>query len=145
MRALLQRVTSASVTVGDEVVGSIGSGLCTFVGVTHGDDAPAAIRLAERVWGLRIFQDENGLTNRSARELDLEVLVISQFTLYADTSRGRRPSFTSAAPPRDAEALLEVFANALRGAGARVASGRFGAHMQVSLVNDGPFTVLLEA
>lgn len=144
MRALLQRVTSASVTVGDEVVGSIGSGLCTFVGVTHGDDARTATRLADRVWDLRIFQDENGLTNRSAKELDLEVLVISQFTLYADTSRGRRPSFSAAAPPKEAAALVEVFANALRAAGARVASGRFSAYMQVSLVNDGPFTVLLE-
>lgn len=145
MRALLQRVTSASVLVGDEVVGSIRAGLCAFVGVTHDDDAGAAERLARRLWGLRIFADDEGLTNRSAQELGLEVLVVSQFTLYADTSRGRRPSFVAAAPPEQAEELVESLVATLRKLGANVATGRFRASMQVELVNDGPFTIWLEA
>ena len=144
MRALLQRVTRASVAVGAEVVGGIGPGLCTFIGVTHDDDVTAARRLAQRLWGLRIFPDEQGLTNRSAEELGLEVLVVSQFTLYADTSRGRRPSFTEAARPEQAEQLVAAVADALRDLGASVATGRFRAAMRVELVNDGPFTVLLE-
>jgi D-tyrosyl-tRNA(Tyr) deacylase len=144
MRALLQRVASASVRVGGDVVGAIGPGLCVFVGVTHGDAPSTAERLAARTWSLRIFADDAGLTNLAAADLGLEVLVVSQFTLYADTSRGRRPSFTSAAPPDQAEALVETFAEALRSAGAKVAGGRFGAAMQVELVNDGPFTVMLE-
>lgn len=145
MRALLQRVTSASVRVGDEVVGGIGAGLCAFVGVTHGDDAGVAERLARRLWGLRIFADDEGLTNRSAEDLGLEVLVVSQFTLYADTSRGRRPSFVAAAPPEQAEELVESLVAALHRLGANVATGRFRASMQVELVNDGPFTIWLEA
>jgi D-aminoacyl-tRNA deacylase len=144
VRALLQRVTSASVAVGDDVVGCIGPGLCTFVGVTHHDDLAAARRLARRLWGLRIFPDNQGLTNRSAEQLGLEVLVVSQFTLYADTSRGRRPSFTEAARPEQAEQLVAAVADALRELGARVATGRFRTAMRVELINDGPFTVLLE-
>jgi D-aminoacyl-tRNA deacylase len=140
----VQRVASASVTVGEEVVGSIGPGLCAFVGVTHTDDDAAAARLARRLWQLRIFPDDEGLTNRSAEDLSLEVLVVSQFTLYADTSRGRRPSFVQAAPPERAEPLVEEVAGALRGLGASVATGRFRAAMRVTLVNDGPFTILLE-
>jgi D-aminoacyl-tRNA deacylase len=145
MRALLQRVTGASVTVGDEVVGAIGPGVCAFVGVTHHDDVAVAQRLARRLWGLRIFPDDAGLTNRSAEDLGLDVLVVSQFTLYADTSRGRRPSFVAAAPPEQAEQLVQSLVAALQGLGAKVATGRFRASMQVQLVNDGPFTIWLEA
>jgi D-aminoacyl-tRNA deacylase len=144
MRALVQRVTSASVSVGGEVTGSIGAGLCVFVGVTHSDDAELAARLADRLWRLRIFQDETGLTNRSAADLHLDVLVVSQFTLYADPSRGRRPSFLQAAPPEQAEHLVDTVADALRQLGAVVATGRFRAAMRVRLENDGPFTILLE-
>jgi D-tyrosyl-tRNA(Tyr) deacylase len=132
------------VVVADETVGAIGTGLCVFVGVTHTDDAADAERLARRVWGLRIFEDEHGLVNRSAQELGLEVLVVSQFSLYADASRGRRPSFVQAAPPEVAEPLIDVVTAALRRLGAKVATGRFRASMQVELVNDGPFTILLE-
>ncbi len=144
MRALVQRVSSASVAVGPELVGSIGAGLCTFVGVTHSDESATAERMARRLWGLRVFEDDAGLTNRSAEELGREVLVVSQFTLYADTSRGRRPSFVDAARPEHAEAVVERVVEALRSLGARVATGRFRADMAVSLVNDGPFTVMLE-
>ena len=145
MRALVQRVTSASVSVGEDVTGSIGAGLCAFVGVTHADGVEVAGRLADRIWHLRIFQDENGRTNRSAADLDLPVLVVSQFTLYADTSRGRRPSFLEAAPPEQAERLVDAVVDALRRLGAEVATGRFRAAMRVRLENDGPFTILLEA
>ena len=135
--------------VGDEVVGSIGRGLCTFVGVTHADDVGSAERLARRVWRLRVFPDADGDANVdanvSAETLGLEVLIVSQFTLYADTSRGRRPSFVAAARAAQAEHLVEALTASLRGLGARVATGRFGAMMRVELVNDGPFTVLLEA
>jgi D-tyrosyl-tRNA(Tyr) deacylase len=144
VRALVQRVTAASVSVDDEVVGAIDAGLCVFVGVTHSDSRSDADRLARRLWGLRIFADEHGLTNRSAEDLSLEILVVSQFTLYADTSRGRRPSFVDAAPPEQAEWLIVALVDALRAVGAKVASGRFGASMRVALVNDGPFTLLLE-
>jgi D-tyrosyl-tRNA(Tyr) deacylase len=130
VRALVQRVSSASVVVGDEVVGSIGPGLCAFVGVTHTDDPSAARRLAQRIWTLRIFPDSDGL--------------VSQFTLYADTSKGRRPSFVQAAPPEQAEALVAQVAEELRAGGAKVATGRFRASMRVELVNEGPFTVMLE-
>ena len=145
MRAVVQRVTSASVAVTGQVVGSIGPGLCCLVGVTHADDAAVADRLADKLWRLRIFEDENGRVNRSAAELGLEVLVVSQFTLYADTSRGRRPSFGEAAPPEQAAPLVERLASALEALGARVAVGRFREHMAVSLVNDGPFTIVLDA
>ncbi len=144
MRALVQRVSSASVSVDGEVVGAIGRGLCAFVGVTHGDGPEAAEKMARRLWTLRIFEDEAGQANLSAADLGLEVLVISQFTLYADTSRGRRPSFVQAAPPEQAEPVVEVVAAALRGLGARTATGRFRASMAVELVNEGPFTILLE-
>jgi D-aminoacyl-tRNA deacylase len=144
VRALVQRVTSASVSVGEEVAGSVGPGLCAFVGVTHADDVAVATRLAERLWSLRIFPDEDGLTNCSAADLGLPVLVVSQFTLYADTTRGRRPSFVQAAPPDQAEPLVEAVVDALRRLGAEVATGRFRAAMRVRLENDGPFTVLLE-
>ncbi len=143
MRALVQRVTSASVRVGDETVGAIGPGLCVFVGVTHADTAADAERMAGRLWRLRVFEDADGLTNLSASDLGREVLVVSQFTLYADTARGRRPSFAGAAPPEHAEPLVDAVVAALRRLGATVATGRFRAPMRVELVNDGPFTVLL--
>lgn len=145
MRALVQRVSEASVTVAGAVVGEIGPGLLALVGVTHDDDAGKAVRLAEKVLNLRIFPDEDGVMNRSAAETGGEVLVVSQFTLYGDTSRGRRPSWVAAARPEVAEPLVERFAGALRAAGAMVATGRFGAEMQVRLVNEGPVTLLVEA
>ncbi|WP_099021906.1 D-aminoacyl-tRNA deacylase [Mycolicibacterium palauense] len=142
MRVLVQRVSSASVSVGGEVVGEIrpsGQGLVALVGVTHSDDAALARRMAEKLWTLRILDDE-----RSAADLGAPVLVISQFTLYANTAKGRRPSWNAAAPRPVAEPLVTAFADALRGLGATVASGVFGADMQVALVNDGPVTVMLE-
>ena len=144
MRALVQRVSHAAVRVGGEVVGEIGPGLCALVGVAPEDGEAAADRLAAKIWQLRVFPDSAGDMNRSASELGYAVLVVSQFTLYADTSRGRRPSFVRAAPPEKARVLVERVAQALRAAGAEVATGRFGAMMQVSLVNEGPVTVMLE-
>lgn len=142
MRVLVQRVTSASVSVDGEVVGAIrpeGHGLLALVGVTHGDDDAVARRMAEKLWQLRILDGE-----KSASEVDAPIMVISQFTLYANTIKGRRPSWNAAAPAAVAEPLVAVFADALRDLGAEVATGVFGAHMEVSLVNDGPVTVLLE-
>ncbi|MDA8303209.1 MAG: D-aminoacyl-tRNA deacylase [Actinomycetota bacterium] len=144
MRALVQRVSHAVVSVGGEVVGEIGPGLCALVGVGPEDAEAAADRLAAKIWQLRVFPDSAGDMNRSASELGYAVLVVSQFTLYADTSRGRRPSFVRAAPPDKARVLVERVVQALRAAGAEVATGRFGAMMQVSLVNEGPVTVMLE-
>ena len=144
MRALVQRVSRARVTVEGEVVGEIGDGLCVFVGVTHDDDDPRARRLAEKVWQLRVLADADGVMNRSLSDTAGEALVVSQFTLYGDTRRGRRPSWIDAAPGAVAEPLVEVFCTALRELGARVATGRFGARMEVELVNDGPVTISLE-
>ncbi|OBA77081.1 D-tyrosyl-tRNA(Tyr) deacylase [Mycobacterium sp. 1554424.7] len=142
MRVLVQRVSSASVSVDGRVVGAIrpdGQGLLAFVGVTHSDDTDKARRLAEKLWYLRILTDE-----RSAADRNAPILVVSQFTLYADTAKGRRPSWNAAAPGAVAEPLVTAFAEALRGLGAEVQTGVFGAHMDVELVNDGPVTVLLE-
>lgn len=142
MRVLVQRVASATVSVEGAVVGAIrpaGQGLLAFVGVTHGDDADKARRLAEKLWQLRILADE-----RSAADVNAPVLVVSQFTLYADTAKGRRPSWNAAAPGTVAEPLVAEFAEALRRLGAEVQTGVFGANMQVELVNDGPVTVFLE-
>jgi D-tyrosyl-tRNA(Tyr) deacylase len=144
VRALLQRVRRASVTVDGEVVGAIGAGLCALVGVTHGDDEAAAAKLAEKTWHLRIFRDAAGTMNDPVEAHGGSVLVVSQFTLYADTRRGRRPSWVDAAPPEAAEPLVEAYADALRALGAEVATGRFRADMDVELVNDGPVTLLLE-
>jgi D-tyrosyl-tRNA(Tyr) deacylase len=144
MRAVVQRVSSASVAVEGEIVGSIGAGLCVLVAVTHDDDITRADKLASKLWNLRIFEDEEGLMNRSAAELGLPLLIISQFTLYADTSRGRRPSFVAAAPPAEAEPLVSRMVESLRSQGAEVQTGRFRAEMSVSLVNDGPVTVIVE-
>jgi D-tyrosyl-tRNA(Tyr) deacylase len=144
MRALVQRVTRASVTVEGEVVGAIGAGLCVLVGVTHDDDEAAAARLAQKLWGLRILADDAGLMNLSVADTGGELLVISQFTLYGDTRKGRRPSYVAAARPEQAEPLVDEVVGALRGLGASVQTGRFGADMQVDLVNDGPVTLLVE-
>lgn len=145
VRALVQRVTRARVAIGDEVAGEIGDGLCALVGVTHDDTATNAEKLAAKVANLRVFDDDTGTMNCSLLEAGGSALVVSQFTLYGDTSRGRRPSWVAAARPEHAEPLVEVFADALRALGVAVATGRFGAHMHVELVNDGPVTLLLEA
>src|SRR5271157_407231 len=142
MRVLVQRVSSATVSVDGRVVSAIrpaGQGLLAFVGVTHSDDPDKARRLAEKLWKLRILADE-----QSAADINAPILVVSQFTLYADTAKGRRPSWNAAAPGAVAEPLIDAFAQALRRQGADVETGKFGAHMQVELINDGPVTVLLE-
>ena len=144
VRALVQRVSEASVTVDGEVVGSIGPGLCVLVGVTHDDDAPAAAKLAAKVWGLRVFDDDAGVMNLSVGEAGGEILVVSQFTLYGDTRKGRRPSYVNAARPEQAEPLVDRMVVELRTLGATVATGRFRAEMAVALVNDGPVTLLVE-
>jgi D-tyrosyl-tRNA(Tyr) deacylase len=144
VRALVQRVARAEVRVADEVVGSIGAGMCAFVGVTHGDDAATAVRLAEKLWHLRIFDDEQGNMGRSVADGTRRVLVVSQFTLYGDTRKGRRPSWIDAARPEQAEPLVDAVVTALRDLGAEVATGRFRADMDVELVNDGPVTLMVE-
>lgn len=144
MRALLQRVSRADVRVDGEVVGSIGPGLVVLLGVGHGDGMALADGLAKKVAELRIFADEAGRTNRSLLDVQGEALVVSQFTLYASTRRGRRPGFTDAAAPEVAEALYGRFCQALGALGVRVARGRFGQAMAVELVNEGPFTIWLD-
>ncbi len=144
MRALVQRVRSASVTVGDEVVGVIGAGLCVLVGVTHNDDLAVAKKVAAKIWHLRLFDDANGVPNLSVAETSGEVLIVSQFTLYGDTSAGRRPSWIAAARPERAEPLIDAVVAELRTLGATVATGRFRTDMAVELINDGPFTVMIE-
>lgn len=144
MRALLQRVSSASVTVGGETIARIDRGLLVFLGVFPDDTTAQADWLADRVLGLRIFPDGDKPMNRSVMDVGGDVLVVSQFTLAADVSRGRRPGFSTAASPDLAETLYESFVAALSARHARVATGCFGADMQVALVNDGPVTFLLE-
>jgi D-tyrosyl-tRNA(Tyr) deacylase len=144
LKALLQRVTEAAVTVAGEQIASIGSGLLVLVGVSPADDAEAARWLAEKTLHLRIFPDAHKPMNRDVMDVGGEVLVVSQFTLTADTRRGRRPSFASAAPPEQAQRLYEAYLASLRDSYAAVLEGRFGADMQVSLTNDGPVTFLLE-
>lgn len=144
MRAVVQRVTEASVTVDGATVGAIGRGLCVLVGVTHDDDAGVARRLAGKLWHLRILDDDAGVMNRSVADVGGEILVVSQFTLYGDTSRGRRPSWVAAAQPEQAEPLVDVVVGELERLGARVATGRFRADMRVALVNDGPVTLVVE-
>jgi len=146
MRALLQRVTQAEVRVDGSPVAAIGRGLAILLGVGRGDREAVADALARRVAEMRIFEDPAGRTNRSLLDVEGEALVVSQFTLYADTSRGRRPGFTAAAEPLIAERLYERFSDGLRAAGVRrVAIGRFGAIMALKLVNDGPFTIWLDS
>ena len=144
MRLVLQRVTSASVTVDGETVGAVGPGLLVLAGVGRDDVAAGAARLAAKVAALRIFGDEKGKMNRSLVEVGGEALVVSQFTLCADTRKGHRPSFVDAAPPEVAVPVLTAFVESLRSHGVGVAQGRFGAHMEVSLVNDGPVTIVLD-
>lgn len=144
MRALVQRVTRASVKSEGELVGAIGPGICILVGVTHDDDAAKVRKLASKLWNLRIFDDENGLMNRSVADIGGEILVVSQFTLYGDTSGGRRPSWTAAARPELAEPLVDAVVAELRVLGATVATGRFRTTMAVELVNDGPVTVMVD-
>jgi D-tyrosyl-tRNA(Tyr) deacylase len=143
VRALVQRVSQANVTVEGEMVGAIGAGLCVLVGVTHNDDDMVARAMADKIWNLRLMNDADGVMNLSVAETTKEVLVVSQFTLYGDTSRGRRPSWIRAAKPEHAEPLVERVVTRLRELGATVATGRFQTTMYVALVNDGPATVLL--
>jgi D-tyrosyl-tRNA(Tyr) deacylase len=144
MRILIQRVSRASVTVGGERVAEIGRGYLALVGVTHGDSAATAGKLAAKTARLRIFEDDAGLMNLALAHVGGEVLAVSQFTLYADARKGNRPSFVGAARPGQGEAVYEAFVEELRAAGVPVKTGIFGAHMHVELVNDGPVTILLE-
>ena len=145
MRVLLQRVTRAEVTVADEVRGAIGLGLVALVGVGPGDTAEVARTLADKAVDLRIFRDHEGRTNRSLMDVGGAMLVVSQFTLYGDTRKGRRPSFIHAAPAEQAAELVEVFAAAVEARAVDVGRGEFGAEMAVELINDGPMTVWLDS
>lgn len=149
MRAVLQRVRSASVSVDGETVGALrladgAQGIVALVGVTHDDDESSARRLADKIWGLRILDGDDARPAASAADLGAPILVVSQFTLYADTAKGRRPSWSAAAPGPVAEPLVATVAGTLREAGADVETGRFGADMQVSMVNDGPVTIIVD-
>jgi D-tyrosyl-tRNA(Tyr) deacylase len=145
LKALLQRVTRASVSVGGEVVGRIGQGLVVFVGVANGDTEKDAQYLAQKTANLRLFSDESGRFNLSALDVEGELLLVSQFTLLADTRKGRRPSFSEAAPPAQAEQLFEQFVEQARATGLKVETGRFQQYMQVEIHNDGPVTILLDS
>lgn len=145
MRALVQRVTRGAVSVDGEIIGKIGAGLVILVGIGHGDEAKDARYLAEKCVHLRIFADEAGKFNRSLLEVGGEILAISQFTLYGDTGKGRRPSFVQAAPPEISLGLYNDFVAALRSFNVRVAEGRFGAMMLVEIHNDGPVTLMVES
>ena len=144
MRALLQRVSNASVTVEGQTISSIGKGLLILLGVGHGDGEEQAKFLAEKIANLRVFEDEQGKTNLSILDIQGEAIVVSQFTLYADTRKGRRPSFIDAALPEVAEPLVSRFVEFLRGHGVPTQTGKFGAHMEVEIHNDGPVTIWLE-
>jgi len=145
MKALLQRVTTASVSLGDEEVGRVGRGLVVFLGVASGDTEKDAQYLAQKIANLRIFSDEEGKFNLSALDINGELLLVSQFTLLADTRKGRRPSFIEAAPPAQAEELFEYFVEQARATGLKVETGRFQQYMQVEIHNDGPVTILLDS
>ncbi|MEC9316430.1 MAG: D-aminoacyl-tRNA deacylase [Actinomycetota bacterium] len=144
MRALVQRVSRASVSVYEQTVGAIGSGLCVFVGVTHTDDGSTVQKLADKVWNLRVFEDDQRMMNLAVGDVSGEVLVVSQFTLYADTKKGRRPSFIDAARPEIAEPLIQRFCETLSDLGAKVSSGEFQTHMEVEIHNDGPITLMID-
>lgn len=144
MRVLLQRVSEASVAIGGEITGKCGRGFLLLVGITHGDTVKNAEYLADKCANLRVFEDENGKMNLSLKDVNGSVLAVSQFTLYADTRRGRRPAFVDAAPPAVSQPLYDHFVEALQNHGLHVETGRFGADMKVRLVNDGPVTILLE-
>lgn len=145
MRAVVQRVSTASVTVEGRKVGTIGPGLLVLLGVARGDTEKDGEYLAEKLAGLRIFEDEEEKMNRSVAQIGGSILLVSQFTLYGDVRHGRRPSFTQAAPPEEANRLYEDLAQKLRDKGLTVETGQFQAHMEVSLVNDGPVTILLDS
>ena len=145
MRALVQRVSEASVAIRGETVASVGRGLLVFVAVGHGDGPEDSAYIADKVAGLRIFPDDEGRFDRSALDIGAELLLVSQFTLYGDTRKGRRPSFTQAAPPELASAEFERVVERFRATGLRVATGRFQELMDVSLVNDGPVTIWLDS
>jgi D-tyrosyl-tRNA(Tyr) deacylase len=145
MRALLQRVSKAEVRVADEIVGAIGRGLLVLLGVGKEDGPQEAAFLADKTAGLRIFEDLEGKMNLSVEQIGGEILVVSQFTLYADCRKGRRPSFTDAAPPLQADQLYQAFAEALKARGLKVATGNFGEKMEVELTNDGPVTIMLDS
>ena len=145
MKALLQRVTSASVSVAGEVVGRIDRGLVVFVGVANGDTDKDAQYLAQKIVNLRIFSDQESRFNLSALDIGGELLLVSQFTLLADTRKGRRPSFTDAAPPAQAEELFGQFVGEVRATGLKVETGRFQQYMQVEIHNDGPVTIMLDS
>ena len=145
MRAVVQRVSRARVLVEGETIGEIGRGLCLLLGIAEGDDAAVAERLARKVARLRIFENDEGKFDRSVLDEGEGALVVSQFTLIADTAKGNRPSFAAAAPPDVAEPVYEAFCEALAGEGVEVARGRFGARMTVEIANDGPVTIVLDA
>lgn len=145
MRAVVQRVSRARVTVAGEVVGQIGQGYVVLLGVSKEDDEAAADFMAEKIAGLRVFEDEAGKMNRSIQEAGGAILAVSQFTLYGDVKRGRRPGFDRAARPEQAEPLYERFVRRLREMGLQVETGRFQTHMEVELVNDGPVTILIDS
>ncbi len=145
MRILIQRVIKAEVSVDQAVIGRIGPGMVVLLGVAKGDTPAQAVRLAERLLSYRIFEDEEGRMNRSIQDTKGAFLVVSQFTLVADVAKGTRPSFSTAAPPDLAESLYRTFVDRLAASGLTVGTGRFGAHMIISLHNDGPATFLLEA
>lgn len=144
MKALIQRVTSASVTIDSQIVGEIKKGLLVLLGVGKGDSVREVKYLTDKILGLRIFEDENNKMNLSVMDIGGEILLVSQFTLYGDARKGKRPSFTDAAPPNEAEALYEAMKQEMRSQ-INVECGEFGADMQVALVNDGPVTIILES
>ena len=144
MRALVQRVREASVRVEDQLVGAINQGLCVFVGVTHDDGPKECDLLVNKLLHLRIMDDENGVMNNSVIDHDGEILLVSQFTLYGDVSKGRRPTWSAAAPPEQAEPLIERVVEGLKAGGAKVETGKFREYMLVDLVNDGPATLMIE-
>ena len=145
MRAVVQKVTSSKVTVDEEVVGQIGSGLLVLLGVTHDDTSKDVDYMIDKITNLRIFEDENGKMNLSLKDVGGEILAVSQFTLYGDCRRGRRPSFSDAARPEVANPLYEEFVKKVKDQGINVGTGKFGAHMMVSYVNDGPETFVLDS
>ena len=144
MRVVIQRVTEARVTVADKIVGQIGAGLCVFLGVATSDNETNADHLADKVIRLRIFEDEQGKMNRSVADVRGMILVVSQFTLYGDSKKGNRPSFSGAAPPAQAQRLYDYFINRLQASGLEICEGQFQAKMAVSLTNDGPVTLIVD-
>tara|TARA_B100000700_G_scaffold144733_1_gene160925 strand:+ start:6914 stop:7351 length:438 start_codon:yes stop_codon:yes gene_type:complete len=144
MRALVQRVVKATVRVENQTVGAIAQGLCVFVGVTHEDSFEESDQLVKKIVSLRIMDDENSVMNKSVIDVDGEILIVSQFTLYGDTSKGRRPGWSAAAAPDHAEPLIERVVEGVKAAGVVVDTGRFREHMQVELINDGPATLMIE-